>query len=95
VRHEEAADFMACAHAKFTGRLEICDATSGPGGIPLLNGLYDAKMGHARFLPSPDCSMAIGTLTQQDAGLDKLFIDALGGPGDMNSLGLVRTIPCY
>ena len=44
VRHEEAAAFMACAYAKFTGRLGVCLATSGPGGIHLLNGLYDAKL---------------------------------------------------
>jgi hypothetical protein len=44
VRHEEAAAFMACAWAKFTGRLGVCLATSGPGGIHLLNGLYDAKL---------------------------------------------------
>src|SRR5262249_51356789 len=44
VRHEEAAAFMACAYAKYTGKLGVCLATSGPGGIHLLNGLYDAKM---------------------------------------------------
>src|SRR3954471_8872715 len=44
VRHEEAAAFMACAYAKYTGRLGVCLATSGPGGVHLLNGLYDAKM---------------------------------------------------
>ena len=44
VRHEESAAFMACGYAKFTGRLGVCLATSGPGGIHLLNGLYDAKM---------------------------------------------------
>src|SRR5687767_915294 len=44
VRHEEAAAFMACAYAKFTGRLGVCLATSGPGGLHLLNGLYDAKL---------------------------------------------------
>jgi thiamine pyrophosphate-dependent acetolactate synthase large subunit-like protein len=44
VRHEESAAFMACAYAKYTGRLGVCLATSGPGGIHLLNGLYDAKM---------------------------------------------------
>src|SRR6185436_14722054 len=43
VRHEEAAAFMACAYAKFTGKLGVCLATSGPGAIHLLNGLYDAK----------------------------------------------------
>src|SRR5246500_5217797 len=50
VRHEEAAAFMAFAYAKFTGRLGGCIATSGPGGIHLLNGLYDAKMDHALVL---------------------------------------------
>src|SRR3954451_13481168 len=44
VRHEEAAAFMACAYAKYTGRLGCCLATSGPGGLHLLNGLYDAKL---------------------------------------------------
>src|SRR5690348_11189864 len=44
VRHEEAAAFMACAYAKSPGRLGVCPATSGPGGIHLLNGLYDAKL---------------------------------------------------
>jgi pyruvate dehydrogenase (quinone) len=46
VRHEEMAAFMACAHAKFTGEVGICLATSGPGAIHLLNGLYDAKLDH-------------------------------------------------
>jgi pyruvate dehydrogenase (quinone) len=46
VRHEEMAAFMACAHAKFTGELGVCMATSGPGAIHLLNGLYDAKLDH-------------------------------------------------
>jgi thiamine pyrophosphate-dependent acetolactate synthase large subunit-like protein len=50
VRHEEAAAFMACAYAKYTGRLGCCLATSGPGGIHLLNGLYDAKMDQAPVL---------------------------------------------
>ncbi|HXS23125.1 MAG TPA: thiamine pyrophosphate-binding protein, partial [Gemmatimonadales bacterium] len=44
VRHEEMAAFMACAHAKFTGEVGVCMATSGPGAIHLLNGLYDAKL---------------------------------------------------
>jgi pyruvate dehydrogenase (quinone) len=44
VRHEESAAFMACGYAKFTGRLGVCLATSGPGGLHLLNGLYDAKL---------------------------------------------------
>ena len=49
VRHEEMAAFMACAHAKFTGETGFCLATSGPGAIHLLNGLYDAKMDHIRW----------------------------------------------
>ena len=46
VRHEEMAAFMACGHAKFTGQVGVCLATSGPGAIHLLNGLYDAKLDH-------------------------------------------------
>ena len=77
VRHEEAAAFMACAYAKFTGRLGVCIATSGPGGIHLLNGLYDAKMDHAPVLAITGMqhSDLIGTFTQQDVALDKLFVD--------------------
>src|SRR3954463_9514160 len=77
VRHEEAAAFMACAYAKFTGRLGVCVATSGPGGIHLLNGLYDAKMDKAPVLAITGLqhSDLIGTFTQQDVALDKLFID--------------------
>jgi pyruvate dehydrogenase (quinone) len=77
VRHEESAAFMACAYAKFTGRLGVCIATSGPGGIHLLNGLYDAKMDQAPVLAITGLqhSDLIGTFTQQDVALDKLFID--------------------
>jgi pyruvate dehydrogenase (quinone)/pyruvate oxidase len=77
VRHEEAAAFMACAYAKFTGRLGVCIATSGPGGIHLLNGLYDAKMDRAAVLAITGMqhSDLIGTFTQQDVALDKLFMD--------------------
>jgi len=77
VRHEESAAFMACAYAKFTGRLGVCIATSGPGGIHLLNGLYDAKMDRAPVLAITGLqhSDLIGTFTQQDVALDKLFID--------------------
>src|ERR1700742_2886739 len=77
VRHEESAAFMACAYAKFTGRIGVCIATSGPGGIHLLNGLYDAKMDQAPVLAITGLqhSDLIGTLTQQDVALDKLFID--------------------
>ena len=77
VRHEEAAAFMACGYAKFTGRLGVCLATSGPGGIHLLNGLYDAKLDGQPVLaitgmPYHDL---VGTYTQQDVELDKLFTD--------------------
>src|SRR4051812_22051041 len=77
VRHEEAAAFMACAYAKFTGRLGVCVATSGPGGIHLLNGLYDAKLDGQPVLaitgmPYHDL---IGTFTQQDVELDRVFMD--------------------
>ncbi|MBT9330860.1 thiamine pyrophosphate-dependent enzyme [Paracidobacterium acidisoli] len=68
---------MACAYAKFTGKLGVCIATSGPGGIHLLNGLYDAKMDHAPVLAITGLqhSDLIGTFTQQDVALDKLFMD--------------------
>src|SRR5690242_15526466 len=77
VRHEESAAFMACAYAKFTGRLGVCIATSGPGGIHLLNGLYDAKMDHAPVLAITGMqhSDLIGTFTQQDVELDKLYMN--------------------
>lgn len=77
VRHEESAALMACAFAKFTGRLGVCIATSGPGGIHLLNGLYDAKMDGAPVLAITGLqhSDLIGTFSQQDVALDKLFID--------------------
>lgn len=77
VRHEEAAAFMACAYAKYTGKLGVCLATSGPGGIHLLNGLYDAKMDGAPVLAITGLQFhdLIGTHTQQDVALDKLFMD--------------------
>jgi thiamine pyrophosphate-dependent acetolactate synthase large subunit-like protein len=53
VRHEESAAFMACGYAKYTGRLGVCLATSGPGALHLLNGLYDAKMDGAPVWRSP------------------------------------------
>jgi pyruvate dehydrogenase (quinone) len=76
-RHEEAAAFAACGYAKFTGRLGVCLATSGPGGIHLLNGLYDAKMDGQPVLAITGMQFhdLIGTHTQQDVALDKLFQD--------------------
>jgi len=75
VRHEEAAAFMACAYAKHTGRLGCCVATSGPGGIHLLNGLYDAKMDGQPVLAITGMQFhdLTHTHTQQDVELDKLF----------------------
>src|SRR5258706_10696939 len=77
VRHEESAAFMACGYAKFTGRLGVCLATSGPGGIHLLNGLYDAKMDGQPVLAITGLQFhdLIGTFTQQDVALDRLYID--------------------
>src|SRR5579859_8013083 len=77
VRHEEAAAFAACAYAKFTGGLGVCLATSGPGGIHLLNGLYDAKLDGAPVLALTGLQFhdLVGTYTQQDVALDKLFMD--------------------
>src|SRR5258707_498547 len=77
VRHEESAAFMACAYAKYTGKLGCCLATSGPGGIHLLNGLYDAKLDGQPVLaitglPYHDLN---DTFTQQDVALDRLFMD--------------------
>ena len=77
VRHEEAAAFAACGYAKFTGRLGVCIATSGPGGVHLLNGLYDAKFDGQPVLAITGHTFhdMIGTHYQQDLDLDKLFID--------------------
>src|SRR5689334_16151182 len=75
VRHEESAAFMACAYAKLTGKLGVCLATSGPGGIHLLNGLYDAKLDGAAVLAITGLQYhdLLHTFTQQDVELDKLF----------------------
>ena len=77
VRHEETAAFMACGYAKYTGKLGVCLATSGPGGIHLLNGLYDAKLDGQPVLALTGLAYhdLINTYTQQDVELDKLFSD--------------------
>src|SRR3954470_18895338 len=77
VRHEEAAAFMACGYAKYTGRLGVCLATSGPGAIHLLNGLYDAKMDHAPVLALTGQTYhdLIGMQYQQEVDLLSLFKD--------------------
>src|SRR5712691_4922025 len=77
VHHEEAAAFMATGYAKATGRLGVCLATSGPGGIHLLNGLYDAKLDHQPVLAITGMqeTSVLGTGYQQEVNLDKLYED--------------------
>src|SRR5689334_17238519 len=77
VRHEEMAAFMACAHAKFTGEAGVCLATSGPGAIHLLNGLYDAKLDHQPVVAivGQQARSGLGGNYQQDVDLQTLFKD--------------------
>ncbi|MGH7953296.1 MAG: thiamine pyrophosphate-requiring protein, partial [Limisphaerales bacterium] len=79
-RHEEMAAFMACGHAKFTGEVGVCLATSGPGAIHLLNGLYDAKMDHVPVVAivGQQSRQAIGGNYQQEVDLISLFKDVAG-----------------
>jgi pyruvate dehydrogenase (quinone) len=76
-RHEELAAFMACAHAKFTGEVGVCMATSGPGAIHLLNGLYDALMDHQPVLAivGQQATIGLGADFQQEVDLVSLFKD--------------------
>src|SRR5437870_8742397 len=77
VRHEESAAFMASGYAKYTGKLGVCLATSGPGGIHLLNGLYDAKLDGQPVLAITGHHYhdLIDTFAQQDVNLDRAFMD--------------------
>jgi pyruvate dehydrogenase (quinone) len=79
-RHEELAAFMACAHAKFTGQVGVCIATSGPGAIHLLNGLYDAKLDHQPVVAivGQSATTALGSSYQQEVDLMNLFKDVAG-----------------
>ena len=79
-RHEEMAAFMACAHAKFTGEVGVCVATSGPGAIHLLNGLYDAKLDHQAVVAiiGQQKRYSIGADYQQEVDLTTLFKDVAG-----------------
>ena len=95
VRHEEMAAFMACAHAKFTGEPGVCLATSGPGAIHLLNGLYDAKLDHQPVVAivGQSSRLAMGGSYQQEVDLQTLFKDVAGEyvqtamvPGQMRHL---------
>ena len=76
-RHEETAALMACAHAKFTGQVGVCAATSGPGAIHLANGLYDARMDHQPVVAivGQQARSALGTNYQQEVDLHSLFKD--------------------
>src|SRR5213592_1997880 len=77
IRHEEMAAFMATAHAKFTGEVGVCLATSGPGAIHLINGLYDAKMDHQPVVAivGQSATTALGSAYQQEVDLQNLFKD--------------------
>jgi pyruvate dehydrogenase (quinone) len=88
VHHEEAAAFMASGYAKTTGRLGVCLATSGPGAIHLLNGLYDAKLDHAPVLAitGTQSTDVLGTGYQQEVHLEHLF-------ADVASYNIVATLP--
>ncbi len=79
-RHEEMAAFMACGHAKFTGEVGVCTATSGPGAIHLLNGLYDARLDHQPVMAivGQQATTALGTHYQQEVDLVSLYKDVAG-----------------
>ncbi len=99
VRHEESAAFMACAYAKYSGKLGVCLATSGPGGLHLLNGLYDAKLDGQPVLAITGHHYhdLIGTFAQQDVDLDRVFADVavysqrIMGPSHVQN---VTTLAC-
>ncbi|AXH95315.1 thiamine pyrophosphate-requiring protein [Ornithinimicrobium avium] len=78
--HEEIAAFMACAHAKFTGQVGVCIATSGPGAVHLLNGLYDAKMDNQPVVAvvGQQGRVSLGSEAQQEMNLERLFADVAG-----------------
>src|SRR3954452_25313785 len=79
-RHEELASFAACGHAKFTGEVGVCMATSGPGAIHLLNGLYDAKLDHQPVVAivGQQARSSLGANYQQEVDLDALYKDVAG-----------------
>src|SRR3954451_5233345 len=85
VRHEEMAAFMACAHAKFTGEVGVCIATSGPGAIHLLNGLYDAKLDHQPVVAivGQQARASLGGSYQQEGDLQTPFQDVAHEYGHM------------
>src|SRR5947209_13972652 len=105
VRHEEAAAFAACGYAKFTGGLGVCLATSGPGGVHLLNGLYDARSDGQPVLAITGHTFhdMIGTHYQQDVDRTKLFQDVaadnerVSGPAHVPNVvdeAIKTALPC-
>src|SRR4249919_2688279 len=94
VRHEEAAAFMACGYAKYTGRLGVCLATSGPGAIHLLNGLYDAKMDGAPVLALTGQTYhdLMGSHYQQEVDLLSLLKDVAGYNYQVMGAGQVQSL---
>src|SRR5438477_12859409 len=94
VRHEEAAAFMASGYAKYTGRLGVCLATSGPGAIHLLNGLYDAKLDGAPVLALTGQTYhdLLGTRYQQEVDLLSLFKDVAVYNQQVMSAGHVHAL---
>jgi len=94
VRHEESAAFMACGYAKYTGRLGVCLATSGPGALHLLNGLYDAKMDGAPVLAITGQTYhdLMGTRYQQEVDLLSAFKDVAVYNELMIGAGQVRAL---
>ncbi len=94
VRHEEMAAFMACAHAKFTGEVGVCMATSGPGAIHLLNGLYDAKNDHASVVAivGQAATTALGGSYQQEVDLQTLFRDVSEYEATITSTAATRHV---
>ncbi|MGH9073958.1 MAG: thiamine pyrophosphate-requiring protein, partial [Acidimicrobiales bacterium] len=92
-RHEEMASFMACGHAKFTGQVGVCMATSGPGAIHLLNGLYDAKLDHQPVVAIVGQTFvrALGGAFQQEVKLLQLYSDVAGAYCEQaNTPGAIR-----
>lgn len=94
VRHEEMAAFMAGGHAKFTGEVGVCLATSGPGAIHLLNGLYDAKMDHMPVVAivGQQARSALGSDYQQEVDLQNLFKDVCGYVETLTTPAQVRHV---
>jgi pyruvate dehydrogenase (quinone) len=94
VRHEEMAAFMASAHAKFTGEVGVCMATSGPGALHLLTGLYDAKTDHVPVLAivGQQAASSLGSDYQQEVNLESVFQDVAGYCQTLVSVAQVRHV---